>query len=179
MDGKFGTHHISVSQTPGDQSQEMIWQAPLDGCQLRWEFPCPATKRGPKPKAGRKQKVRYRAIEDGKFRKKRRVVKLEGSLNGLISESRYWSEAMGGNASESGVVALRRWQFESLVEGNTGEAEERECDSITIRNGLLDAGLSCAGERQWNKNSSIVFFGPWQWEALMKTCPDKCKVLCM
>jgi len=29
---------------------------------------------------------------------------------------------------------------------------------MTIRNGLLDARLSCAGERQWNKNSSIEFF---------------------
>ena len=104
-------HNISVSHMSGDQSQEMvrIQQAPLDGCQL----PCPAepntelTKRGPKPKANRMQKVRYRTIEDGKFRK-RRVVKLEGSGNGLISESRYRSEGMEGNVSESGVVALRR-----------------------------------------------------------------------
>lgn len=46
------------------------------------------------------------------------------------------------------------------MEGNAGEAEERACDSITIRNGLLDARLSCAGERQWSKNSSIDSFGP-------------------
>ena len=112
MDGKFGTQHISVSQTPGDQSQEMIWQAPLDGCQLRWEFPCPATKRGPKPKAGRKQKVRYRAIEDGKFRK-RRVVKLEGSGNGQISESRYWSEAMEGEMFQKAVFEF--WGADSFT----------------------------------------------------------------